>query len=354
MPPEWPPRSRLGLASRDALATLAAPRARRPSISDTALGATRPSIDPALEPTGASIPVTAPTVASGVAVAPTAPTAPAVPEQRHGTATGAELIERAPAPSSTSRYLAFGVAGAVAIAGGWWLAHRPATHDAAALAPSTAKSKPAVESGQTSVLIPLANQTPDPMLDATLDVVLASALYRSPLVQPYADATLRALSSELGADGSQASIARLLHARGGRVVVLHGAIKSKGRGYAIAITATDTATGAVVLERAIDVASAHELVPAIGTLAGALVHALGGPDDTAGVTGMSDQLEADHEFVVAKALASAGNYQDTATHAGHAVALDANFAQPHALLGIVDWNLGRLGDADRELKLALR
>jgi serine/threonine protein kinase/tetratricopeptide (TPR) repeat protein len=334
-----------GPAGKVPLAALVAPRTRRPSVSQEAFDATSAPAGPPEKvptPTPATArarPQTSQTVASAIAVSP----------------------PREPAPHAARLALGGVAAAAAALAfAGWWFAHTSDSDSrptAAASGIASARARGAAESGQAAVAIVFANETSDPMLDATLDVVFQSALYRSPLVQPYAGPTLHQLADELGASASDVGVAKLLHARdGGRVVAVRGHVASKGRGYAISIDVTDAATGAAVLTTTADATSGNDVIPVVGGLAAQLVHALGGsaPAAPTAPTGMSDSLEADHEAVVSRELASSGKYADSIAHVQRALSLDPQFAFAHEQLAIDYWNLGRIGEAEHELKLGMR
>ncbi|HEY1557750.1 MAG TPA: protein kinase [Kofleriaceae bacterium] len=328
----------VGAAAKDQLAAVLAPRARRVSLSAEAFDVTAPP---------------------GATPAPTSAPTPATSRQRPPTAqtvASAIVVSTPSEPVPRGKRFVLGASAAVLAlaAGGWWLVHA-ARSGASEPVAGPAPTPVTVESGQAAVAIVFANETPDPTLDGTLDLVFQSALYRSPLVQPYAGATLHELESELGATAD--SVAKLLSARdGGRVIAVRGHVASKGRGYALSIDATDAATGASVLTATADAPSAADVIPVAGGLAEQLVHALGGPAPAAATapTGMSDSLEADHEAVVARALESSGKYTEAIEHGQRAIALDPQFAFAHGQLAVTFWNLGRIGDADREMKLAMR
>jgi tetratricopeptide (TPR) repeat protein len=248
------------------------------------------------------------------------------------------------------------VAGALTIAGGsWWIVHAT-THDAEPAHVSDQAPAPR-ERGHTAIVIVIANETPEQIFDGTVDALLRNALYQSPHALPYAGATLRELATELASELDPNAIAKRLLARDGRrAIAVQGKVAAHGKGYAISLTATDAATGVRVFEHTDEVASSNDVNRVIGGLAAQLLHALGEPLPAPGAptpTGLSDNLEADHEDFVSRTLGVSGKYADAIAHGERAIALDPQFSIAHAQLGIAYWNVARYSDADRELKVAL-
>jgi len=216
--------------------------------------------------------------------------------------------------------------------------------------------------GLIYVLVPgIENRTQDPVLDATLEVVLATALSDSSALDPYAGPELRTLVTELGAaaGGTDESIGRALAARCGcRVVNVGGAISLRGRRYVLSLTATDSVTGGQVFARTTDEVDGSELVAVVGRLAWEIRRALGEspPHDPALLeqTSMSRSLEADHEYALGMAGLRGLRLSDPIVHFERAVAVDPDFTLAHTGLCLSEWNENRWVEADRQCVMAMQ
>jgi tetratricopeptide (TPR) repeat protein len=197
------------------------------------------------------------------------------------------------------------------------------------------------------------NQTVDPMLDRTPEIVFTVSLLQSTLMlEGFQGSDLRLLASEFEAQRLDDSLAQRLAARdGGTVLVVHGSIAARHGGYALSIRVTDS-SGALVLSREREAANASRVVPTVALLASDLRTKLGETPPIAPAvaerTSMSSSLEADHELLLAWGLA------DGIVHARRAVALDPTFAKAYRFLGIELMNMGKTNEAFAQYQLALK
>ncbi len=237
----------------------------------------------------------------------------------------------------------------------WRAVVRPAVGARVSTASTPAMPAP---SGPPYVLIfRFENRTPDPVFDNAVELVLESALKRSPLVNPLAGSPVHALASELAPKaGSDEEVGRLVSETTGHpVATVHGIVAPEGAGYRLTFRANDGRSGALLLSTNPLVASTDEAVAATTQFAGALRRALGDvpPPDDEGKMGLSRSLEADHEFGAARSELSSGKLSEAIVHLRHTLEIDPHFALAEGALGVSLWNDGQFAEGEKDLKACL-
>ena len=299
------------------------------------------------------------------AFAPTAESMPSLPGagSREPTGPAVASTKRPEVARGTKRVVAVVIGGVamVAVAAGV-LAWRGRAVEVArtTAAPSAAASATPAGSRIQVLILGMDNRSGDPLFDGAVDVVLAAAINRSPLLAARPRSALAPLAAEFDA-GTEIDdrLPRLLMARdGGTVVGVRGSLSARGAGYTLTLSAVDARTGATVLDARREAADASGVVPSLGRLACDLRAALGDSPPTdphdAEQTGMSAFIEANQETILGGALVNTGKYEDAIRHLKHAVEIDPTFAKGHWVLANVLLNAGNRVEGRREYELAVQ
>jgi len=224
----------------------------------------------------------------------------------------------------------------------------------AAAVPTT--SSPSPKKAQIKVLtLGIENRTSDPVFDA-VDHVFTKAMDRSVAFEAIPPGRLRQIAAELIPDKkADERLGEKLAARDhADVVMVRGSIVPKGQEFTISITAKDT-NNQVVYTQALD-ARLPDVVPVIGRLASGLRMRYGETvkDAERDLTGMSLNLDADHEYVLGAAMLRTNDLPGAIEHMQSALAKDPGFALAHFQLGVMFQNSGREVESGEQFKLALK
>jgi tetratricopeptide (TPR) repeat protein len=234
-------------------------------------------------------------------------------------------------------------------------AHRRAVGSSAPSA--TAPALPAPTGPPYVLIFRFENRTPDPVFDDALELVLESALKRSPLVTPLAGSPVHAFASEVAPKaGSDEEVGRMVSQTTGRpVAMVHGVVAPVGAGYRLSFRANDGRSEALIVSSTPVVASPDEAVLAATQFASVLRIALGDPPapEDEGKMGLSRSLEADHEFGAARSELSSGKLVEAILHLRHTLEIDPHFALADGALGVSLWNGGQFAEGERYLKACL-
>jgi tetratricopeptide (TPR) repeat protein len=200
-------------------------------------------------------------------------------------------------------------------------------------------------------------RAPEPLLDDLVDRLFAAALSMSSTYDAQAGSELKRLAEYLTA-GDRDRLPAALLARGRSPVVLtRGTVKAEGLALTFSVEAKDAATGRVLAQVSKSAPDLAHSVAAVTAVAVALREALGETVDARDMGasgGMSESLEADHEWALASSTALVGDYAKAAEAAERAVAIDPTFAWAHHQLGFLYFDLGRYADSTREYGIAAR
>ena len=222
--------------------------------------------------------------------------------------------------------------------------------------------KPKAAHPPVSVLVAdFTNHTGDPIFDDTLEPMFNVALEGASFINAYSRGTARRLAEKLPhpSDKLDEQTARLVAVGQGVSTVITGELGRRGNNYSISATALDSVTGNVLAKSEVTAANKDGVLLAISKLAGPIRRALG---DTTPESVQVEQargaltaasLEAVHEYGVGIAQLNAGNMPDALQSFSKAIALDPNFARASGSRAAANVNLGKMQDAERDVKLAM-
>ena len=259
------------------------------------------------------------------------------------------------APRAKRRWLIPAIAcGIVAGAGLVYLATRGgstperAKRDVPIAQPATVASGDLVD----VVIAHIDNRAGDPLFDGTVDTILNTTLHNSRLVDPIAGLRLDELAEQVapGAAIDDAFARKVSAAEHRRTILVRGSVLfAKGR-YAIALAATEPATGATLLDKTIDVADVTSVVTSVAGWSRELRRALGETLPAEGVEplAISSNLEAVHELVASYVANNMNDYVTAVVHLQRAVELDKEFALAWMALAVNHYDLGRFVEASRD------
>ena len=244
----------------------------------------------------------------------------------------------------------FAVAAAVTVslalvAGAWWYRGR---------------SIPPVQHKPVSVVIAdFQNRTNDPVFDHTLEPLLRLVLEGATFVSAYDRARI---SSSLGVRPPETldeSAAREIAVKQGLDVVLSGSLEPSGAGYRLAVRVVQAVTGGVIVTAQGSAADKEHVLSEATELTTVVRKALGdNTSDSAQLFAMSSlsatSLAVVQHYAAAQEAASNNDFEGARRSALRAVELDPKFGVGWQLLAVVSRNVGRLQDAEKYIKEALR
>jgi eukaryotic-like serine/threonine-protein kinase len=266
--------------------------------------------------------------------------------------------KRAATPSRRSRgWLLFAVVPlALAAAIGILYVRKPASTPSASVPAGAAKPLVATPGRPIPVLLlGFDIEVNEPLFESTLDGILAASLEASSVLDPYYGPRLSDLA-QAKTHGDRAELAHALAEEGGKVIAVRGTANVEGRGYVLSIRALDGGGSTVVAARR-TASDLGRVVVALSQLARDLRAAVGdsATDPELGdKSGVSDSLEADHEWALGCKLLHNGAGPASIAALERATALDPGFNVAHSALGYVYYNMGRFADAARQFDLADR
>jgi eukaryotic-like serine/threonine-protein kinase len=343
------------VSAKSALASLFPPR--RSSVPE-------PRSSESLTPEFAIAPtVSAPVVPTPVATAPSLADFTAR-DGGTGLPVSSSQPVRAPRPSRALWVLGALVVVVGALAGGglfsWAHARHAANAPSAAASSSSDPGKTAAKPAAVIVIIPGSqNLTNEPLLDATLEPILESALKRTRRVYPYSGSSMRALFNELAAEPSanDDELARVVaEKKHVRVVVARPSIAADKAAFRVTVSVKEGASGREVVELAEGAANQEDIAPALGRLACKLHGMLGETPCVAGTearVGVSTSIEADHRFMNGRFSLLAGRNEEAVAKLGRAITVDPSFAMAEGFLGVALSNLNRTAEAREHLRNAM-
>ncbi len=229
--------------------------------------------------------------------------------------------------------------------GAWWYAR--------SLAP-VAKHAPV-----SVVIADLRNGTGDPTFEHTLEPVLKRALEGAGFVSAYDRPGIIRILGVHPPDVLDETAARELAVKQGVGVVVSGAITRNGNGYDLALKAAQTVTGDVIASARGRAADRDQVLATATRLVATVRKALG--DKTSESTQMftmaslsATSLDVVHHYGAAMEAQSRNRFEDARQSFLKTVELDPNFGIGYQGLSVISRNLGKLDDADKYIKEALR
>jgi len=222
---------------------------------------------------------------------------------------------------------------------------------AATLLVSSSRSpgpEPAAKSPRVAVLFDrIDNRSHDRRLDGAVALAIQNALYDSTRIDSYDRESIPGLAHSLGTEAAADPVAAALSARDHTpAYVVSGSIEPEGAGFAIQLDIR----GTQFRETA---SSLDGVLPACSRLAIALRVQVG-DYVAAGVQIGTSSLDALNELALGNRLSSDGKFLEAAVELRKAIAADPGFADAHAALGNVYYNLLKTPEATAEFEAALR
>jgi tetratricopeptide (TPR) repeat protein len=205
------------------------------------------------------------------------------------------------------------------------------------------------------------NYTGDPVFDGTLEPMLNEALEGASFINAYNRGAARKLAEKLPnpTDKLDEQSARLVAMSQGLAAVITGQITLRGNEYSISATALDAASGNVLANSEVSVASKDKVLAAIPKLAAPIRKALGDTTppsvqfQTISGAFNATSLEAVHLVTLAAEQQYAGNTERALQSFSKATQLDPNFALAYAGMAAAAGNMGRKQDSEKYIKLAM-
>ena len=234
----------------------------------------------------------------------------------------------------------------LAISGGaWWYART--------LVPTAAHEPVSV------VIADLHNGTNDPAFDHTLEPMLKRALEGAGFISAF---DRNGITRTLGVRPPEIldeAAARTIAIKQGLGVVLSGAIERNGKGYGLSMKATQTVTGNVLATATSSVSNKDQVLGGVTKLVTTVRKALGDKtkesDQMFAMASVSaTSLDVVRNYAMAMDAQSRNKFEDARAGFLKAVELDPKFGIGYQGLAVVSRNLGRLDDADKYIKEALR
>ena len=221
---------------------------------------------------------------------------------------------------------------------------------------------PTAQHSQVSVLVAdFTNHTGDPIFENTIEPMFNVALEGASFINAYNRGTARKLAQRLPnpTDKLDEQAARLVAVSQGIGAVITGELGRRGDSYSISATALDSVTGNVLSKTEVTAANKDEVLLAIPKLAGPIRIALGDttPESVqvekarGAITAAS--LEAMHQYGVGIEQLNAGKMEEALRSFSNAVALDPSFARAYGSRAAANVNLGKMQDAEKDVKLAM-
>ncbi len=231
----------------------------------------------------------------------------------------------------------------------WYLTHRR-------MADSTQAHSP------VSVLVAdFKNNTGDPLLEDTLEPMVALSLEGASFINAYSRGDARSLAKKLPnpTDKLDDQSARLVAVNQGVSAVISGEIHQSGGSYVVSASAIDAVSGKVLATSEVSVTDKHTIPEKLPSLAAPLRKALGDTtppsvqfeEVSGGFKAASlDAMHADADGVEKQ---FAGKFQDAFLSFQKAAELDPRFARAYTGMAAMAQNLGRTADAIHYMQLAM-
>ncbi len=205
------------------------------------------------------------------------------------------------------------------------------------------------------------NDSGDPAFDGTLEPMFNVALEGASFINAYNRGSARKLAQKLPnpTDKLDEQPARLVALSQGISTVIAGEISRRGKNYSVSARALDSVTGKLLAKTEVKAANKDQVLLAIPKLAAPIRKALGDttPEsvqvEKARGALSAASLEAVHQYSVAIDQLNAGNMEEALRFLSNAVALDPNFARAYGSMAAANVNLGKMQDAEKDVKLAM-
>jgi tetratricopeptide (TPR) repeat protein len=219
---------------------------------------------------------------------------------------------------------------------------------------------PPVQPDPVSVVIAdLENRTGDPAFNRTLEPMLRRALEGAGFISAFDRNGIARTLGVAPPERLDEMAAREIAAREGVAVVLAGSVARDGDGYTIAVKATRTVTGEVLVDTSTDADSRDEIVEAATQLMTNVRTALGDEaSESAQLFAMASlsatSLDVVRHYAAAQEASSNMRLDEARAILLKAVEADPKFGVGYQLLAVHSRNLGQLQEADTYINEALK
>ena len=208
------------------------------------------------------------------------------------------------------------------------------------------------------VIADLQNLTGDPTLERTLEPVLKLALEDAGFITAYDRVGITRNLGVRPPEKLDEPAALAVALTQGLEVVISGSLARQGRGYAIAIKATEAVTGNVITSAEDGAATKDDVVGVVAELASKVRQALGDdrPESVqrfATQTFAATSLDVIRQYAAGAEALSRSSFEDALQGFSKTVALDSNFGLGYAGMAIASRNLDRPQDAEKYIKEAV-
>jgi tetratricopeptide (TPR) repeat protein len=204
------------------------------------------------------------------------------------------------------------------------------------------------------------NDTGDSVFDRTLESMLGVALEGASFVTVANREQARRQAKEIRPEAKSLDeqVARLVAVREGYDVVVSGSVERKGAGYALSARITDSVTGNLIGTFQENAPGKNALLNSVGKLAEPIRRSLGdtntGTDKLmAGETFTAGSLQAAHLYARAQEAQVSGNAEQAMELYQQALSSDPDFGRAYAGLAVINRNLGRREEAEKNFNLAV-
>jgi tetratricopeptide (TPR) repeat protein len=211
----------------------------------------------------------------------------------------------------------------------------------------------------TVVIADFQNGTNDATFEHTLEPTLRRALESAGFISAYDRSRIRATFGVQPPEKLDDVSAREIALKHGVAVVLSGSIDRRGNGYEISVKAVQTVTGKAIASAKSRASNKDEVLGAATKLVTAVRKALGDEtSDSAQLLAMKSlsttSLEVTRDWAAAIEAQSNNKYEEARQSFLKAVERDPNFGLGYQGAALMSMNLGKLQDADKYAKEALR
>jgi tetratricopeptide (TPR) repeat protein len=221
-------------------------------------------------------------------------------------------------------------------------------------------SAPVVEPSPVSVLIAdLQNDTNDAALTGTLEPMLIRALEGAAFISAYDRYRIRTGLGVAAPERLDETAARELAIKQGVGIVVAGTVSRRGNGFEVSLRALHSVTGDVITAARSRASSREELLPTLMDLTADVRQALGDSESEANQlfamrSVSASSLEVIGHYAAAVQAQSNLRFEEARDSYLRAVQLDPQFGLGYQGLAVMSRNLGRIEDAEKYIKEALR
>ncbi len=219
---------------------------------------------------------------------------------------------------------------------------------------------PPVQHDPVTVLIAdFQNNTNDPAFDLTVGQTVRRALEDASFITAIDRNRVRSTLGVPAPEKFDAVAARELAVKQGLGVVVAGSIDTRGDGYEVSVNATQPMTGDVISTLTRRASSKDQVLDTVTRVVAGLRKALGDEtSDSAQLLAMKSlsttSLEVASQYATAADAQSRGKYDVALASFSKAVELDPKFGLGYQGMAVAARNLGKLQDAEKYAKEALR